>query len=196
MIDIWGQIQEILQGSLNPGIFKVWISPLQAEIEGNAIRLTASNDFVASWVRERLVNDIAEAAATVMGERPVITVVAGAAGVKAPVRRAPKVVVEEPKAASSGPLVVTADTKKSVQQQLPVEQPLVSKTVDWRFDFDSFVVGPSNNLAFAASQGITRDSLDCSTLFLSSAPGLGKTHLMQAVGGQLCKHSNRANPRV
>lgn len=79
MIDIWGQIREILQESLNPGIFKVWISPLHAEVDGNAIRLTASNDFVASWVRERLMNDIAEAATTVMGERPTITVVAGAA---------------------------------------------------------------------------------------------------------------------
>ncbi|WP_290919509.1 chromosomal replication initiator protein DnaA [Halodesulfovibrio sp.] len=201
MIDIWGQIREILQESLNPGIFKVWISPLQAEVDGTAIRLTASNDFVASWVRERLVNDISEAAATVMGERPTITVVAGAAKavVKPKVQAktaAPKATrVPEPQTASA-PVLFGADNKRVVQQQLPVEQPLVSKAIDWRFDFDSFVVGPSNDLAFAASQGITRDSLSCSTLFLSSAPGLGKTHLMQAVGGQLCRHSNRVNPRV
>ncbi|OBQ45812.1 chromosomal replication initiator protein DnaA [Halodesulfovibrio spirochaetisodalis] len=202
MIDIWGQIREILQESLNPGIFKVWISPLQAEVDGTTIRLTASNDFVASWVRERLVNDIAEAATSVMGERPAITVVAGAAKAVARPKvqvlqsAAPKSgLVSEPQTASA-PVTISTDAKRVVQQQLPVERTLVSKALDWRFDFDSFVVGPSNDLAFAASQGITRDSLSCSTLFLSSAPGLGKTHLMQAVGGQLCKHSNRVNPKV
>ena len=200
MIDIWGQIREILQESLNPGIFKVWISPLHADVDGTTIRLTASNDFVASWVRERLMGDIVGAATTVLGERPTITVVAG--GTKPKAHAASKVSAPKTAPASApskpveAPSVILGADARAVQQALPVERPLVSKTIDWRFDFDSFVVGPSNDLAFAASQGITRESLACSTLFLSSAPGLGKTHLMQAVGGQLCKRSNRANPRV
>jgi chromosomal replication initiator protein len=62
--------------------------------------------------------------------------------------------------------------------------------------FDEFVVGPSNQMAFAASQDICQQSFRSDTLFLSSDPGLGKTHLLHAVGQQLCNISNRTLPRV
>ena len=58
----WLQICENLQNRLNPGTYKVWVAPLTAELEGDRINLTAPNGFVATWVRDRLLNDIADAA--------------------------------------------------------------------------------------------------------------------------------------
>ncbi len=84
------------------------------------------------------------------------------------------------------------------QQILPVSIPLPSRTVPctWRYAFESFVVGPANNMAYAAARDMARTSAAVDMLFLSSGPGLGKTHLTQAVGHALCSLSNRANPRV
>ncbi|MDL2210553.1 ATP-binding protein [Desulfovibrio sp. OttesenSCG-928-O18] len=66
----------------------------------------------------------------------------------------------------------------------------------WRHSFEDFVVGPCNELAFAASRSLCKESRGAGILFLSSTPGLGKTHLMQAAGQQLCKECNYRMPRV
>jgi chromosomal replication initiator protein len=66
----------------------------------------------------------------------------------------------------------------------------------WRYSFDDFVVGPCNELAFAASRSMSHESRGAGILFLSSTPGLGKTHLMQAAGRQLCKECNYRMPKV
>lgn len=67
----------------------------------------------------------------------------------------------------------------------------------WRYSFDDFIVAPSNELAFAASRSICHESGGgAGILFLSSSPGLGKTHLMQAAGRQLCKECNYRMPKV
>jgi len=55
----------------------------------------------------------------------------------------------------------------------------------FRFSFDQFVVGPSNALAYEASLGLCRDGLSGGQLFISAGPGLGKTHLSQAMGNHL-----------
>jgi len=87
-----------------------------------------------------------------------------------------------------------------MQLGLPVlqEGPSSRQTPDqsWRFSFDDFVVGPCNELAYAASRSMCEDMLYTDVLYLSSATGLGKTHLMQAVGKTLCSCCNRRNMRV
>ena len=58
------------------------------------------------------------------------------------------------------------------------------------------MVGPSNELACAASRSISSQAFSADHLFLSSSPGLGKTHLLQSVGNELCRTANRRNLRV
>ncbi|HEU6436335.1 MAG TPA: chromosomal replication initiator protein DnaA [Nitratidesulfovibrio sp.] len=239
MISIWGQIQNILEKSLNPGLFKVWISPLAADVQNDMLRLVAPNEFVAAWVRERLLDDIVQAATAVMGSAPTVVVDAAPHGaatasiragrVDAPAAGAEQQAAEAGDAAhggafglpvpgapaihaaqaaqgivarsTSGPVHVArtahaAHAAHTAQLGLPLDMPAPNRALNWRFSFDSFVVGPNNELAYAASRGICRESLSADTLFLSSGPGLGKTHLMQAVGRALCDVSNRATPRV
>ena len=78
------------------------------------------------------------------------------------------------------PLVVSAEKK-----QMPLPEPA------WRHSFNDFVVGPCNELAYAASRSICNEAMHMDTLFLNSAPGLGKTHLMHAVGQSLGAACNR-----
>lgn len=66
----------------------------------------------------------------------------------------------------------------------------------WRYSFEDFVVGPSNELAYAASRTICNEAMHMDILFLSSAPGLGKTHLTHAVGKGLYGACNKQRPHV
>ena len=88
----------------------------------------------------------------------------------------------------------------SMQLGLPVMEAL-SKTeakadCHWRYSFDDFVVGPCNELAHAASKSMCANAGQVDVLFLSSSPGLGKTHLMHAVGRALSAACNRTRPNV
>lgn len=179
----WNQIQRSLEKSLNPGVYTVWIKPLSGKVDGAKLTLSAPNDFVANWVRDRLLPVIREAASHVMGCEPKITIVARVEKAAAPV-------VKQPKAKP-------VEESRSQHLGLPiVETPKPVTVRNWRFTFDDFVVGPSNELACAASKSIGSTAFSSDHLFLSSEPGLGKTHLLHSVGHHLCATANRSNLRV
>lgn len=185
MIDTaWKQILYSLEKSLNPGLFTVWIKPLSGRVDGNRLTLTAPNEFVANWVRDRLLQVIRESAAEVLGGEPRITINIGPRepGVKAAAPVGKKQAVAAPAPRRMG---------------LPLGQTIKPVTVsNWRFSFDDFVVGPSNELACAASRSMGSTAFQSDHLFLSSGPGLGKTHLLQSVGNELCRTANRKNIKV
>ena len=156
--------------------------PLSARVGGDALELTAPNAFVAAWVRERLLDAITEAAASVMGRRPTVSVADAGAALPPGRRTGPTTPDRVPAPVSLG---------------LPVEMPLRPLAEDrFRFTFDEFVVGPCNELAYVASRGICEQTLASDQLFISSSPGLGKTHLLQAIGRQLCQIPGKTRPRV
>ncbi|MDR2726869.1 MAG: chromosomal replication initiator protein DnaA [Deltaproteobacteria bacterium] len=205
----WSAIRAKLQKTLQPGIYKVWISPLCGEVDGAHLRLTASTDFVADWVRERLSTDIERAAAEVLGSTPILCIEAQAEAQPAAIARPcavsgrpdcqdrPQQGIPSPTDTSPRPVLFSAQASQiPASEQLCLPYALPSRPLPWRYGFDGFVVGPCNELAHAAARSMTRDSAAVNTLFLNSAPGLGKTHLTQAVGQAVCHDSNRAHPRV
>lgn len=174
----WTAIQTNLQNRLNPGIYQVWIKPLSAECSSQAIRLTAPNSFVASWVRDRLLETIRQAAEETLDFVPEISIQGqnspkNAANTPRPVENTPKKVHE-----SRISLPILPQTKMQTEYA-------------WRFSFDDFVVGQSNEMAFMASHNFATQTFASDQLFLSSGPGLGKTHLIQAIGQSVAKTSNR-----
>ena len=189
METIWSQTKELLEKTLSPGLYNLWIKPLAARAGEGVLELTAPNAFVASWVRERLSEQVAEAASVVMGTRPRVEVTAGAvSGVSAAPRRAAPRAAAAPR--SAGP--------KAAPLTLPMKTRAPELIKDrFRFSYDGFVVGPGNELAYVASKGICDKSLSAEQLFISSAPGLGKTHLIQAMGRHMCQEDGvDASPRV
>ncbi len=185
MTTAWKQILRSLEKSLNPGVYTVWIKPLSGKVDGNRLTLSAPNDFVANWVRDRLLQVIKEAAAQVMGSEPKVTIIAK-------VEKCATPVVKPIRTRSLG-----NEQAKPTHLGLPiVSTPKPIPMNNWRFSFDDFVVGPCNELACAASKSISNAAFTSDHLFLSSEPGLGKTHLLQSVGRQLCNAANRQNVRV
>ena len=176
----WATIQTNLKNCLNPGIYQVWIKPLQAECTDTSIVLTAPNPFVTSWVQDRLLSAIGEAATAVLGYRPEITVKSRNTGGTSP-KSAPAPIPAEP-------IHRTRETSVSLPI-LPRVATVASPS--WKFSFDDFVVGPCNEMAFMASHNFATQGFASDQLFLSSGPGLGKTHLIQAIGKIVAKTSNR-----
>ncbi|MDL2272129.1 chromosomal replication initiator protein DnaA [Desulfovibrio sp. OttesenSCG-928-I05] len=201
METLWSKIQLHLQNALDPGNYKVWISPLTGTLKGSVFTVFAMNAFVADFIRNRFNDALCNAVHDVCG-----------AGIEVRVdvarqerQSAPSIPANGEMRLSAPALVHTASGSQkaepaAIQQslpfRLPAELPGQPAARSWRHSFDDFIVGPSNALAFAAAQSICKDSRMADVLFLSSAPGLGKTHLTQAVGRHLCMISNRLSPRV
>ena len=83
--------------------------------------------------------------------------------------------------------------RPQLQATLPISStPAYRLATNWRYSFADFVVGPTNNMAMAAAQDVSRSSGCVRTLFMNSAPGLGKTHLAQAVGRAIAEDRNGA----
>lgn len=176
--DFWPKLLLMLEKSLNPGLFTVWIKPLEARLDGGTLRLFAPNEFVAAWVRDKLVDTIREAAQPMLGKRPEVVV---------SVQQAVATKVEEPRT-----MMLPAATATQ-HMALPLgHQPAPAPASRWRFRFEDFVTGPSNELACAAAKGLCNDALSADHLFLSAGPGLGKTHLMHSVGRLLSERSNKS----
>lgn len=178
LTDIWNTILEILAKTLNPGVYAVWIKPLAGEVEGDTLTLYAPNEFAASWIRERLLPSIEEAGLQ-------------ATGLSLKVR----IEVRRPDPADN-PVETAPEPSPSAQAALPIVQvPVAGQGFKWRHAFNDFVIGPCNELACAASKGICLGSLPSDSLFLSAGAGLGKTHLLHAIGKRLSRTANRS-PRI
>lgn len=175
MKEKWSQIMENLQKMLDSGIFRIWVAPLRASIDGNDIHIYAPNSFMAEWVKRHLLETIAKTASVVLNTP------AGNIRVDISAR---SLDMDSAKPASSSEVInkVLPRQNSVTQCQLPVSRsPRSSANSPWRFRFEDFVIGPSNNMAVAAARDVS-DGNQVRTLFVNSSSGLGKTHLAQAAG--------------
>ena len=166
---LWNQCTRVLQAELPEQQFNTWIRPLQAVDDGDKLRLLAPNRFVIDWVQRHHLERILQVVDDAHAETEVVLEVGSrdAAGVAAP--------LEEP-LASTGP-------RKH-------RQPVVSR-LNPQFTFASFVEGKSNQLARAAASQVGENpGKSYNPLFIYGGVGLGKTHLMHAVGNAMLE----ANP--
>lgn len=207
----WSQILLQLRQSLPEGVCKVWLEPLAADVKDGAaagdganaeaaweLRLTAPNDFVAAWVRDRLRQPILQAAAGVRGVAPSLTVLsAAAAGAKTTSLPDPLTPETLARSLPTAPAVLASTSQLTLPVHLPrVEAARPLSIRGWRHSFEDFVVGPCNQLAHAAACNMLQTSAPVDMLFLCSSAGLGKTHLTQAVGKALCLEADKHSVQV
>jgi chromosomal replication initiator protein len=157
---VWQAAKEILKNQLPEATFDLWIEPLLAETgpEGE-LALSCPNPFALRWIQAHYLQLILETLGTIWERsRPVHLKL-----LTAPLRP---------------PAVIPAS-----QTSLPMVPQKAGRWFNRAFTFDQFVVGSSNRLAYQASRALARnDTFYNRILFLTSGPGLGKSHLSQAVG--------------
>ena len=186
MQEQWQKIRKILENLMEAGPYKVWVAPVQATIEGTTLRLSTVSAFAARRLREQFEPLIREAAAVVLECEPsALTLEFAAQTAAAKAAPAPAPSVEDGSAAQAlaAPVADMPAAMPAQQGLLPLGlAPMPKARPRFRFSFDDFVVGSSNEMAVAAARDVCKADGFVETLFVSSAPGLGKTHLAQAVG--------------
>ncbi|OFZ92507.1 MAG: chromosomal replication initiation protein DnaA [Betaproteobacteria bacterium RIFCSPLOWO2_12_FULL_62_58] len=143
--------------------FRTWIRPLKFRADGNILTLVAPNRFVLQWIRDKFYSRIHELAAARFDHAVEIKLLLAENG--------------DPIEAAPGLVVVTPSSKSSTRD--------ISR-LNPAFSFDTFVTGKANELArAAAAQVAERPGTAYNPLFVYGGVGLGKTHLIQAIGNAL-----------
>jgi chromosomal replication initiator protein len=185
---LWQKCLSILQEELPAQQFNMWIRPLQCVVDGNMLTLYAPNHFVLQWVRDKYVNRINEIITLDHSDNPLL--LRFDVGSK-PITSDNEAV--DPDSAPSG-LSHFAPTRSSNQANNSPE-PNISRlpSVKVKYTFDNFVEGKSNQLArAAASQVADNPGSAYNPLFIYGATGLGKTHLLHAVGNGILLNNPKA----
>ena len=173
---LWSQCLRVLQAELPEQQFNTWIRPLQAEDDGSVLRLLAPNRFVVDWLQQHHIQRILQLVEETGGGTELRIEV----GSRSPVRSA----------GGGG----SSDSGRPIARPIPASShsPVASR-LNPAFTFESFVEGKSNQLARAAASQIGENpGLSYNPLFIYGGVGLGKTHLMHAVGNAMLK----ANPEA
>jgi chromosomal replication initiator protein len=175
---IWDQCLNLLQEEYPPQQFNTWLRPLQAEIDNDILTLLAPNKFIVDWVRQNFYNRICAILQQINPEQ--IKTVNLAIGSKA--GEAPKKIPTHNTATN---IYIQAETKKS--------NDTYKNNLNEKFDFKNFVEGTSNQLALAASIQVSQQpAIAYNPLFIYGGVGLGKTHLMHAIGNTILKNNPKA----
>ncbi|MDA0894180.1 MAG: DnaA/Hda family protein, partial [Proteobacteria bacterium] len=185
----WDICVEQLAAELTTEQLNTWIKPLQVEETVQSILLFAPNRFVKDWVTDRYLDRIQSFYSQHVGGTFQVTVRVGSSGLMA---GATGRVVEVPKQ--------SADVNHQPVSQPKGREPAVvegsikhSNRLNADFRFENFVEGKSNQLARAAAQRVSeKPGSEYNPLFLYGDTGLGKTHLMHAVGNQIRSHNPNA----
>jgi chromosomal replication initiator protein len=180
---VWQKCLGLLQEEYPPQQFNTWLRPLQADAESEAslLVLLAPNRFVVDWVKKNFYERIKELVTQISAD--VIKQVSIEIGSKV----AQPVVVDNP----ANKMVSTVSNAKISSKK--TADHYKNSYLNKKFVFDSFVEGNSNQLARAASWQVAERPGDAyNPLFIYGGVGLGKTHLMHAIGNEILKKNPEA----
>jgi len=176
MDSFWDLCQERFRANLTQQQFSTWIKPLVFDDASGDVRILAPNHFVMDWVREKFAEHI-DGWAQEFYARPVA--ITYALGKKNTAGRPP---MAQSSAVQTAPPSAIAAT--------PIQ---VGLRINPGFNFDNFVSGRANQLARAAALQIANNpGVAYNPLFVYGGVGLGKTHLLQAIGNTV----RQANPNA
>ncbi len=162
-LTLWNRCVRDLKAELPEQQFNTWIRPLQAVEDGATLRLLAPNRYVVDWLEQHYMDRILEILDD-SGSRPEIVIEVGSR--------------------QAAPLEQAAGPANTVPLR-PGAQAPVSR-LNPAFTFDTFVEGKSNQLARAAASQVGENpGTSYNPLFIYGGVGLGKTHLMHAVGNAI-----------
>lgn len=176
---IWGSAQHALRTLLNTDIYNLWFLPLHAvALENETLVLEVANDFCEVWLKDNYLSLITDALSQAAGQEMKVKFRVNPAG-----------------ATLGAPADHRAKAKPAAEpseRSNPVRSDIVFNP---KSTFESFVVGENNNHAHAAALAVSHTPGKAyNPLFLYGGVGLGKTHLLHAIGQYIA--SNKKGARV
>ncbi|MEO6990717.1 MAG: chromosomal replication initiator protein DnaA [Candidatus Baltobacteraceae bacterium] len=174
--ELWLSALAALEQRYSKPIFEMWLKPMRPlGLDGNELVLAVQSPFARDWAENRLKGDIAE-------------VLGGLTGSTVRLR-----FVIAPEGDAGAPAAPVAPAAAPQIQRFGVDDARPGN-LNPRYTFEEFVVGNSNRFAHAASQAVAEAPAKAyNPLFLYGGVGLGKTHLMHAIGHRVIGTNPRAN---
>ena len=174
--ELWQSALTALEHKFSKPIFEMWIKPLRlVSLTGNELQLAVQNNFARDWVENRLKGQIAEVLGEIFG-----------AGMQLSFTIAPESAESAPAAAGTGAAPASTPGRPGGDFR--------PGNLNSRYTFEEFVIGNSNRFAHAAAQAVAAAPARAyNPLFLYGGVGLGKTHLMHAIGHRVLQDNPDAN---
>ncbi len=178
----WSQVQGMLRAEFGEMAYRTWLAPLQLTgMEGDRVLLAVPTRFLRDWIAAHYADRI----------RALWHRLNPAVGGVALVVETATTITPAATPSAAPPTDAPALGPTSPPLDAPPAEADIGAPVDPRCTFESFVVGPSNELAVAAARRVTElEAPPFNPLFVYGGVGLGKTHLMHAVAWQI----RRQNP--
>jgi chromosomal replication initiator protein len=187
MENFWPTCLNRLEKELSTQQFNTWIKPLQSQIEGNALRLLAPNRFVMQWVKERFLKKIEQFADELQLADIEIEFALSNAETTADAKNIKKNTNHD----ATEDTIINLIESKVQSKKASLTKPINNNSneasgLNSTFNFNNYVTGRANQLARAAAIQVAENPGNAyNPLFIYGGVGLGKTHLLQAIGNEL-----------
>jgi len=167
--DAWDRIKSSLAARLSEGAYQNWISRTTfSSLRDGELTVRVPNEMTEAWIRQEYGSQVQAAIEEL----------------RLPIRK-----IHYTSEAAAAAAVGQSSGPVSLSSGIPSAEPMFENTASWlnpRLTFDAYVVGTSNQLAHAAARAVaTMPSRSYNPLFIYGAVGIGKTHLMHAIGRSL-----------
>lgn len=173
--DLWNKALEAMEAKVSKPSFDTWLKATKAEIiQNDTITITAPNEFARDWLENRYIKFIAETLQDITGAELKV-----------------KIVI---------PQNIEEDEDELVENVAKIPQNIVTNNdeipknmLNPKYTFNTFVIGAGNRFAHAASLAVAEAPAKAyNPLFIYGGVGLGKTHLMHAIGHYVIEHNPNA----
>jgi len=174
--ELWNAALASLEQKYSKPIFEMWLKPIRpVAMSDEEIVLSVQSPFARDWVENRLKGDISEVLTELLGATIAL-----------------RFVVADPPVEPEGSAAELAG-QAAARSTAPSEE-IRYGNLNKRYSFEEFIVGVNNRFAHAASQAVAEAPARAyNPLFLYGGVGLGKTHLMHAIGHRVLKQNPNAN---
>jgi chromosomal replication initiator protein len=181
---IWQAAQDLLRRMLNPDVYHLWFAPVRAKaIEDDCVILEVANDFCEVWLKDNYEQLIQEVLAHASGQQLRVRFSIASGLVHPP--RIPSPLEAAPASSASAEINREQSATTSANSRDHIFNP--------KNTFDNFVVGSNNNFAHAAALAVAQaPGKSYNPLFVYGGVGLGKTHLLHAIGQFVVNHKKSA----
>lgn len=175
--DLWSQTLKVIETKISKPSFETWLKSTQiSSLDNNTLIIIAPNEFARDWLNSRYLNIIQDALYEIVGEKLEI-----------------KVTIPSISQQDEDPLLENFNNN-SFNDNISVDnENELASILNPKYIFDTFVIGSNNRFAHAASLAVAEAPAKAyNPLFIYGGVGLGKTHLMQAIGHFVIDHNNNS----
>jgi chromosomal replication initiator protein len=166
---LWSQVLERLQLQLSRPTFETWIkTAIAQQLENNCLVIRTPNPFARNWLQKYYIKTIADVVQDILGQPIEIHITFDQE--------------DETSTGGESQLSWSLPVSANITENIPSQRPRPNE-LNPKYVFSRFVVGSNNRMAHAASLAVAESpGREFNPLFLCGGVGLGKTHLMQAIG--------------